>query len=252
MGARPDIVTKRDPDTLAIALAERIAHLSAEAGRPSAEPGPASFTIALAGGATPRRLYETLAREPFRTRVRWERLEFFFGDERAVAPDHSDSNFGMVSRALLSHVTVRTHRMPAESGDTALYERLLGERVLARHAGVPALDLVLLGIGEDGHTASLFPGTAALREQTRWVVMNDVPELGTRRMTLTYPVLNAARRVWVLAVGAAKRAIVAECLAALAAEDVTPGIAARRPIVGVRPSAGELVWWLDEAAAGPR
>ena len=105
------------------------------------------------------------------------------------------------------------------------------------------LDLVLLGIGEDGHTASLFPGTTALDERTQWVVMNDVPQLHTRRMTLTYPVLNAAERVWVLIAGAGKRPMVTECLAA-AARNETP-----RPILGVRPTAGELVWFLDAAAA---
>jgi 6-phosphogluconolactonase len=109
----------------------------------------------------------------------------------------------------------------------------------------PQFDLILLGMGEDGHTASLFPGTAALAERAAWVVMNEVPQLHTRRMTLTYPVLNAADRVWVTIAGAGKRAVVAECLAA-AARGETP-----RPILGVRPTAGELIWFLDKAAAGP-
>jgi len=105
---------------------------------------------------------------------------------------------------------------------------------------------VLLGIGQDGHTASLFPGTAALAEQTRWVVMNEVPQLATRRMTFTFPLLNAARRVWVVAAGAAKRAIVGPCLRARALE----GAERQWPVVGVRPEAGALTWWLDAAAAG--
>jgi 6-phosphogluconolactonase len=113
---------------------------------------------------------------------------------------------------------------------------------------VPVLDLVLLGLGEDGHTASLFPGTAALDETERWVVMNDVPQLGTRRMTFTYPLINAARRVWILVTGAGKRQIVAQCLAAR----ISDGAAKRWPVLGVRPAAGEFIWWLDEAAAGRR
>ncbi len=202
------------------------------------------FTIALAGGSTPKRLYELLAADPYRERIRWKDIEFFFGDERSVPPHHPDSNYGMAKRALLDHVPSLAHRMVAETGDARGYARLLSERIAERRDGVPVLDLVLLGIGDDGHTASLFPGTAALDEHTRWVVMNDVPQHHTTRMTLTYPILNAAERVWVLIAGAGKAAMVAECLAA-AARHETP-----RPILGVRPTAGELVWFLDKAAAG--
>src|SRR5205085_3455500 len=120
-------------------------------------------------------------------------------------PEHPDSNYGMAKRALLDHVPVTAHRMVAEHGDAEGYARLLGERIARRRDGAPVLDVVLLGMGDDGHTASLFPGTAALTERTRWVVMNDVPQLKTRRMTLTYPVLNAAEHVWMLIAGAGKR-----------------------------------------------
>ncbi len=204
------------------------------------------LAVALSGGSTPRRLYELWATPGFRASIHWEAVELFFGDERAVPPDHPDSNYRMVREALLSAVPVAAHRMPAETGEAAGYEALLRERIRATRDGLPVLDLVLLGIGTDGHTASLFPGTCALAERSRLVVMNDVPQLGTRRMTLTYPALNAARRVWVLASGADKRAIVTQCLAAR--DDA--GAAKRLPVVGVRPVQGELIWWLDEASAG--
>ena len=238
------IVVHPSAEALALAAAERLASLVAETERPP-------FFLALSGGATPQRLYEILAGDRFRERVAWARLEIFFADERAVPPDHLDSNFAMVARALLAHVPVKAHRMPAESGDAEAYARLVGTRVVARRDGVPVLDLVLLGIGTDGHTASLFPGTPALDETRNWVVMNEVPSLGARRMSFTYPLINASRRVWILATGGAKREIVMQCLRAPAAGE--PGGAALRqrwPVVGVRPHEGELVWWLDEAAAG--
>jgi 6-phosphogluconolactonase len=239
MGAGLETRVFDDAEALATAVAEEFCEQTERRTH-------APFTVALAGGSTPKRLYELLAAEPYRERVRWQDVEFFFGDERAVPPEHPDSNYGMARRALLDHVPARAHRMAAEQDDVRGYARLLSERVTARRDGVPALDLVLLGIGEDGHTASLFPGTAALAEHTRWVVMNDVPQLGTRRMTLTYPVLNAAARVWVLIAGAGKRAMVAECVAAFARAEEPPA----RPILGVRPTEGELIWFLDEAAAG--
>ena len=237
MGAGIDTRVFDDAEALAAAVADELCELLERHTR-------IPFTVALAGGSTPKRLYELLAAEPYRSRIRWRDVEFFFGDERAVPPEHPDSNYGMARRALLEHVPSTAHRMAAETGDERGYARIMSERIAERRDGVPVLDLVLLGIGEDGHTASLFPGTAALHERQRWVVMNDVPQLHTRRMTLTYPTLNAAERVWVLIAGAAKQTMVAECLAA-AARNETP-----RPILGVRPTAGELVWFLDKAAAG--
>jgi 6-phosphogluconolactonase len=204
------------------------------------------FTVALSGGGTPRLLYRTLAADPFRSEMPWDRVELFFGDERAVPPSHGDSNFRMVKEALLDHVPVRAHRMAAEADDAAAYEKLLAERVAEKRGGFPVLDVVLLGVGKDGHTASLFPGTPALDETARWVVMNDVPQLDTRRMTLTYPVINNARHVWILATGADKREIVGACLAAAGDAEAQR----RWPVLGVRPTHGELVWWLDETSAG--
>jgi 6-phosphogluconolactonase len=239
MGAGLHTKVFDDAEALAAAVATAFAALTERA-------SDAPFTVALAGGSTPKRLYEMLAAPPFRDRVRWTAVECFFGDERAVPPEHPDSNYGMARRALLDRVPCTAHRMAAERDDAEGYARLLGERIAKRRGGMPVLDLVLLGMGDDGHTASLFPGTAALHERERSVVMNDVPQLHTRRMTLTYPVLNAAERVWMLIAGAGKRARVAECLAA---RDAQPP---PYPILGVRPVAGELVWHLDRAAAGSR
>jgi 6-phosphogluconolactonase len=116
------------------------------------------------------------------------------------------------------------------------------ERVVRRRGDIPAFDLVFLGMGEDGHTASLFPGTRALEERQRLVAMNDVPQKNTQRMTFTYPLINAAERVWALIAGADKHAMVARCRDARVRADHPV------PILGVSP-AGELVWWLDEAAS---
>ena len=193
------------------------------------------FTLALSGGSTPKRLYQAMAKSPL---FDWSQLELFFGDERAVPPDHADSNYRMAKEALLG-VPARLHRMEAERGDAEGYEQLLRSRLAAGSGGVPAFDLVLLGVGPDGHTASLFPGAPELDETARLVTMTQQPHLGVRRMSITLPVINAARRVWVLAAGAEKADVVAR----------VKGIDGPLPIQRVRPQGGELRWWLDAAAA---
>ncbi len=235
---RFETVVAKSAAALAAKAAERIGELSNEASR--------TLCVALSGGSTPKRLYEALTADGQKERVRWDRLELFFGDERSVPPDHKDSNYGMAKRALLAKIPSQAHRMLAAEGEADAYEQLVRERVAARRGSIPAFDLVLLGMGTDGHTASLFPGTAALAETSRLVVMNEVPEKKTRRMTFTYPLLNAAERVWVLIAGADKRGMLAQCLAARE----TPGSEKEWPVLGVRPEPGELVWWIDEAAAG--
>jgi len=191
--------------------------------------------VGLAGGGTPRPVYERLAREPYAQRVRWRDVEVFFGDERAVAADDPASNYGMVKAALLSRVPIpaaRVHRMEAEAGDpdaaARSYERLLPD----------SLDLLLLGMGQDGHTASLFPGSPALGEQRRRVV----PVVGTkpppRRLTITPPVIAAARRIAVLVVGADKAPAAARALQG-------PFQPAEMPVQ----LALRGVWFLDRAAA---
>jgi 6-phosphogluconolactonase len=235
---RPTIIVAKDATDATRKMAERLVEIATA-------PDASRTTIALSGGSTPKLLYETLAAAPFRDRMPWDRVDLFFGDERSVPPDHADSNYRMVNEALLSKVQVEAHRMRAELDEAEAYERLLAEHIAEREDGRPVFEVVLLGIGKDGHTASLFPGTNALRETERWVVMNDVPQLSTRRMTLTYPVINNARRIWILATGADKQEILKSVFGssgdALARE--------RWPILGVQPTHGELVWWLDEAAS---
>lgn len=207
------------------------------------------FTLALTGGATPRGAYALLAGEPrFRDAVDWARVEAFFGDERCVPPDHPDSNYGMARDSLLSKVPIppaQVHRMRGElppPDAAALYEAEL--RALASGGEVPRLDLVLLGLGEDGHVASLFPGTAAVEERTRLVVASFVPHLDAWRITVTFPVLAAASAVLFLAEGERKAGAVA---AVLRGEGGTgDGPPARR----VRPASGAVTWILDRAAAG--
>lgn len=203
-----------------------------------------SFIIALSGGSTPKRLYEILAGSH---EFPWSRTELCFGDERFVPSDHADSNYAMVNKALLSHVDVppeRVHRMATE-GDPAeaaqAYQRdlqaLYGSDKLI--PGRPLFDVVLLGLGENGHTASLFPGTAVLEESRAWVSTCMPHDAPNRRMTLTYPAIASSAVVLFLVAGASKKNVLAKVRArdpAQPASHVTTG--------------GELIWALDEKAAG--
>ena len=158
------------------------------------------WRIALAGGTTPRALYRELGESAVQTdRLDWARADLFFGDERPVPPDHADSNYRMVRDTLLSRITLPTvnvHRMEGEASDLDAAAERYGAQL-----GETALDLALLGMGADGHTASLFPGTTALAERARLCVAVSVPTLATRRLTLTYPVFEAAREVIFLIAG---------------------------------------------------
>jgi 6-phosphogluconolactonase len=159
------------------------------------------FRWALAGGSTPRPLYARLATEPLRSQVDWGRIQLFFGDERCVPPEHADSNFGMVKAALLDRVDIpaaNVHRMRGEEEDPARAAAAYEQELLR------PLDLALLGIGRDGHTASLFPHTAALGETTRACAVVDLPLLHTTRLTLTIPVFLETREILFLVTGADK------------------------------------------------
>ncbi len=175
-------------------------------------PGPKY--IALSGGRTPRDLFHLLATQ-WREDVPWDRIDFFQVDERCVPPDHADSNWRQIQELILDVVPgARAHRMRAETPDAADdYDKLLRASLPLDSGGVPVFDVVLLGLGADGHTASLFPGTAALSETRRAVVRNAVPQLGTERITLTYPVLNAARHRWFILRGADRREVFQQVLA---------------------------------------
>jgi 6-phosphogluconolactonase len=188
-------ITFPDPEALAHDAAGRFVRLAHDA---IAERD--VFTVALAGGSTPRLTYSLLGSEPYRSQVEWDKIQFFWGDERCVPPDHVDSNYRMVVEALLSKVPVPTehiHRMLGENPDAAAaataYENEV--RTVFGDAQLPRFDLVLLGIGPDGHTLSLFPGSTALSEHDRLVVANWVEKFKTWRITMTARLVNNARCV---------------------------------------------------------
>lgn len=240
-----EVVRLADAEAVSRAAAEEVVRCAR-----SAIAARGRFTIALSGGSTPRRLYQLLTEAPFGAQVDWERIEVFWGDERAVPPEHPDSNFGMAHAALLARVRVapeRVHRMAAEREDRDAAARAY-EAEIARTFGVfpeaepPAFDCILLGMGADGHTASLFPHTKAVRERRRWVVRNAVATLGAERLTLTAPILNRSATVLFLVAGADKAATLRQVLEG-------PTDPERLPAQLIRPLAGRLLWLVDTAAA---
>ncbi len=204
--------------------------------------------IALAGGRTPRAVYERLA-EPGAPAIDWTRVHVAFGDERVVPPDHADSNYAMARAALFDRVPLsasRIHRIEGERGDAAAaadaYAAALSRAFSLAPGAWPVFDLVLLGVGPDGHTASLFPHTPSLAVVDRLAAAAIAPAAPTSRVTLTYPVLNAARGVVFLVSGADKADAVARAF--------DDGVAVTDcPVRGVRPAAGSLTWHLDADAA---
>lgn len=208
------------------------------------------FVVALSGGSTPRAIYRVLVAPPLRDQIDWSKIEFFWGDERPVPPDHSDSNFGMARAELLEKVAPpkeRIHRMEAERTDRDAAAREY-EGEIARVFGVrpdgtpPAFDLILLGMGPDGHTASLFPGTTALHERARWVVPNWVEKFHAERVTFTAPIINRAREIRFLVAGADKAPSLRAVLEG-------PPDAEQFPSQLISGEAGRLVWLVDRAAA---
>jgi 6-phosphogluconolactonase len=234
-----------DAEALADAAAELVVDCAA-----AAIAAHGRFVLALAGGSTPRALYENLARDPWRERIDWARVHVVWGDERAVPPDHAQSNYRMAREVLLDHVPVppgQVHRIPGEIAPDAAalaYEAEL-RAVLGLHdaPGTPAgaLDLALLGLGADGHTASLFPGRPTLHERHRWVLADDVDGRGTWRISLTPPCLNAATTVVFVVAGDAKAAVVHQVLDGEPGGDPLPAQLIAPP--------SRLVWMLDRAAA---
>ena len=239
-GLRGEIAVHDTDEQLHRAVAAWLAAASADA---VTEHG--SFSIALPGGSTPRRLYELLASDEWRPRFRWEAWRVYFDDERASAPTDPASNYHLVRNALLDHVAIpagSVHRMRGESPDLDAaareYSSLLESTLLPDPTGVPRLDCTLLGLGTNGHTASLFPGTPALDVRDRWATRGLADYAPFDRITLTFPTLNASARVAFLVTGESKRA----ALQATAAGTV--------PAARVDPRQGTLHWFLDQAAAG--
>ena len=204
--------------------------------------GKKAFSVALSGGSTPKALYYLLSSSVYRDKIDWTQIEFFWGDERGVPPEHYDSNFRMANEVMLSALPVpenRIHRFEAERADVknviSEYETQLVEIL----GDPPAFDLILLGMGSDGHTASLFPHSPALDEKTRWVTLNPHGQLGGHRFTLTYPTLNQAKEVVFLVSGKAK----ANALQMVLEGEQDPK---EYPAQGV---SGNILWMIDEDAA---
>ncbi|MDE0571634.1 MAG: 6-phosphogluconolactonase [Verrucomicrobiales bacterium] len=200
--------------------------LSGESNRP--------YRISLCGGSTPEPVYQALAE----VQLDWSNIEITFGDERCVPPDHEDSNFKMASGSLLNKVPLNEMNILRMRGEldpvdaAREYEDSLRQR---SETGIYTHDLILLGMGEDGHTASLFPGTSALNENDRWVVSNHVPQKGESRITFTYPIINAARKILFLIRGEDKRRIVNHVLSG----------ELDLPVSLVDPEEGSVIWLLD-------
>jgi polyphosphate glucokinase len=248
-GAQKIVLVEVHPtaDVLMQAAAETFVRCAGRAIRNSGR-----FAVALSGGATPKGLYALLVSDPFRARVDWQHVELFWTDERCVPPDHPESNYRLARELLLGHLPVpeaNVHRIhgeddPAEAASA--YEREL-RVAFATPQGLPRceprsrFDLVLLGMGEDGHTASLFPGTAALQEKTKWVVAHHADATSTWRVTLTPPVINAAAEVFFLVSGAQKAAMLHRVTEGPSQPDLFPAQM-------IAPRDGRLRWLVDAAA----
>jgi 6-phosphogluconolactonase len=233
---RPDIRVFESAEAMSLHAAQLFTALSDDAITSRGK-----FRAALSGGSTPLRLYSLLACEPYRSEVQWKQVELFFGDERCAPPDHRDSNFKAINEALLSHVPVKAHRI---KGEIAPREAAIGYeeellRAFGLHEGVPVFDLVLLGLGVDGHTASLFPGSDALAQRERLAAEVQAKGVERSRVTLTLPVINSARTVAFLVTGGDKAQTVREVMEG----------ERKYPASLVAPTGGKVLWLLDRAAA---
>ena len=206
------------------------------------------FCVALAGGKTPRDFYHLLGSDKFRRRLRWSKVHVFWTDERPVPPDHPQSNYGMAWKVLISHIPIppeNVHRMEAEDRDlkgaVERYQRAMRQVVSRSSRALPRFHLIILGLGADGHTASLFPDSKISRSAARWVDAPFVKHLRGKRMTLTLPVLNAARNLFILVTGSEK----AETLKRVLEGKARPPLPAQM----LRPKDGEVVFLADSVAA---
>lgn len=241
MPSEPQVEVFGSPQELFHAAAEKFCSAGS-----SAIQDHGRFTVALSGGSTPRGLHQDLVTH-FSSQLQWDKVFFFWGDERHVPPDSSDSNYRMAKETLLSKLPIppeNIFRVPAELPDArqaaAKYEQTIQKLFRLDPDALPRFDFILLGMGPDGHTASLFPGTAALQEKDHLVVANWVEKMNAFRITFTYPVLNNAACVMFLVSGDEKAEMVRRALK-------DPG--ANLPCQKVRPVDGELLWYLDKGAA---
>ncbi len=243
MSRPPEIHVLENETSLANEVADFLAWTVEETLRRHAQ-----FRLVLSGGSTPRSLYRTLVRPEWSQRIAWPRIRFFFGDERCVSPTHAESNYATAKACLFDPLGIpdtqvaRIHGEEPPEDAAQRYETAIRQDFTIDPTTVPQFDLVLLGLGDDGHTASLFPGTAALEEHTRLVVAGSSPTGVPQRVTMTYPLLNRARVVLFLVAGTKKAAMVRRVLD----EDIRrPTLPAAR----IHLTEGRLLWYLDEAAA---
>jgi 6-phosphogluconolactonase len=238
---KPEISICRDVEDLSRKAAEQFVAAARQA-----IDARARFSVALSGGSTPKGLYSVLATPEFVGQIDWAQVHLFWGDERCVPPDHPESNFRMVKDALLSRIAIpseNVHRMMGEDEPNraaADYQEEL--RRFFSPAGLPRFDLILLGLGEDGHTASLFPGSTALNETESWVTHAYVEKLNAHRLTLTLPVINNGAQVFFLVSGVSKAPIVKEILTNAASD---------YPAARIRPADGQLCWFVTHDAYQP-
>jgi len=230
------------PDQAAL-IKDAVAHFIALANTAIRERG--VFSVALSGGNTPQPLYEALAANQNKTRLAWDHIHLFWGDERYVPHNHRDSNYLMVKHALLDHVSIpqkNIHPVPTEINIWQAAERYEHEMQKMFTGEWPNFDLILLGMGEDGHTASLFPHSAGLHEEYKWFIANFANEPQAWRLSLSKNAINAARNIFVIIQGADKANMVASVLAG-------PDQPFEKPIQLISPVNGEMVWLIDQQAA---
>lgn len=240
--ARPITIILADAEAVAHAAAERILHLVAEANQEKR-----AFHFVLSGGKTPKQLYKILSK----SKRSWDTVHFYWGDERCVGPDHSDSNYKMAYDVLLSKINLPSahiHRLQGEIAPALSarnYEKTIRSAfgLTPDNPVTPSFDLVLLGVGTDGHTASLFPETEALQEKTQWVAANFVPKLAETRLTLTPLILNQTEHIFFLVAGSDKAKILKDVLEGPYHPDLLPAQL-------IRKETGSVTWFIDEAASG--
>ena len=234
-----------NPDEVNRLVTEEFIHLAEKAIRQKG-----FFSAALSGGSTPKSLYTLLGSDRYQKQVLWPKVHLFWGDERCVPPDHPESNYHMIRKLLIGKIPIpeeNIHRMPAELEDhnraATEYEQTIRMFFRLGAEELPRFDLILLGMGEDGHTASLFPGTAVLAEKNHLVFASYIEKFGTYRLTLTVPVINQAANIIFLIFGGSKASILKDVIEGRYEPD-------RLPSQLIRPVNGRLFFIMDRAAAG--